>query len=155
MTTLRKATLHDAPAVWDLRIHAIGQQCAGFYPPGLIQKWTEGEINPGFSAVVAAHFYVIEVAGELVASGMVDLSCGKIDAVFVAPHHFRKGYGAQMLDYLEAKARAAGLAQLHLDATLNGAAFYRARGFCGDAIGHYASPRGIVLECVPMKKNLA
>ena len=155
MKTLRKATLHDAPALWDLRIQAIEHQCAAHYAPDLIQIWTAGSVTPQFGALVAEHFYLIEENGKIVASGMIDLSSGKIDAIFVAPKHFRQGYGAQMLDHLETLARAAGLPQLHLDATLNAAAFYRTRGFCGDAVAQYHSPRGIVLDCVPMTKRLA
>lgn len=154
MSILRKAKLQDAPALWALRSQAIQHQCAAFYAPDLIQTWTEGSPTSGFNAVVEAHFHLIEMDGEIVASGMVNLEDGQIDAIFVAPGHFRQGYGAQMMDFLESLAKAANLQELHLNATLNAAPFYRSRGFCGDQVSQYHSPRGIMLDCVPMKKPL-
>ncbi|MEN9868341.1 MAG: hypothetical protein RL748_3931 [Pseudomonadota bacterium] len=155
MMLLRKAQLQDAPALWDLRIDAIRSQCAAHYPADLLQIWTAGSVSAGFSALVAEHFYLIESAGTIVASGMVNLQDGQIDAIFVAHGHFRQGYGAQMMDFLENLARTASVPQLHLNATLNAAAFYRRRGFVGDTVSQYHSPRGIVLDCVPMSKRLA
>lgn len=151
---LRKAQLSDAPALWALRIDAIRSQCAAHYPADLLQIWTAGSVSAGFSAQVADHFYLIESGGVIVASGMMNVADGQIDAIFVTPGHFRKGYGAQIMDFLENLARTAAVPELHLKATLNAAAFYRSRGFVGDAVAQYHSPRGIVLDCVPMSKRL-
>jgi N-acetylglutamate synthase-like GNAT family acetyltransferase len=151
---IRKATQHDAHALWQLRIDAILAQCADFYPPDLLAIWTFGEPGDGYADLVARQFYVLELAGRVVASGAIDLADGAVDAIFVAPDQFGHGHGAQMMAYLEALARAAQVPQLHLRATLNAAPFYRRCGFVGDAVGQYHSPRGIVLDCVPMQKTL-
>ncbi len=65
-----------------------------------------------------------------------------------------QGIGQRMPDPLEQLARDAGLAEVHLEATLNAAAFYRRRGFVGDTQAVYQSPYGVQLACVPMRKPL-
>jgi N-acetylglutamate synthase-like GNAT family acetyltransferase len=89
-----------------------------------------------------------------VATGMINLESGKIDALFVEPTHMNTGLGKHVLLYLEKLAIEAGLAQLHLSSTLNAALFYRTQGFVGDSIATYESPRGLSLACVPMVKTL-
>ena len=51
-------------------------------------------------------------------------------------------------------AREAGLAEVMLHATLNAAPFYRTCGFVGETVCVYTSPRGIRLDCVPMRKEI-
>jgi hypothetical protein len=47
-----------------------------------------------------------------------------------------------------------GLQEVHLEATINAASFYRKHGFLGEDISIYKSPRGIELECVHMVKAI-
>ena len=85
---------------------------------------------------------------------MIDLDCGKVDAIFVNPNCMRLGVGRQIMLHLEKIAIKAGLSQLKLDSTLNAEPFYRACGFAGGKASKYKSPRGILLDCIPMKKRI-
>jgi GNAT superfamily N-acetyltransferase len=151
---IRKAVRDEAPAIWELKNASILAQCAACYPREVLDLWTAGEMPPGFADDVERSFYAAFRKGTLVGSGKVDLESAKIDAVFVHPQHFRTGVGKKMLRYLERLAREAGLKELHLESTLNAAAFYRAQGFRGEELGVYESPRGVTLPCVPMTKTL-
>jgi len=151
---IRKATRHDAEAVLQIRKAAIRHQCAGHYSKDVLDRWTDGELTDQFAGAVEEHCHVATVDGLVVASGMLNLASGKIDALFVAPTHMRSGLGKAMLMHLESLANASGLAHLTLDSTLNAAAFYRAHGFSGDIVSTYESPRGISLACIPMIKVL-
>jgi len=85
---------------------------------------------------------------------MIDLVTGKIDAVFVEPESMGRGIGRAVMAHLEGLAINRGLGDIHLDATLNAAPFYRVLGFKGDGRVIYKSSLGVSLACVPMIKQL-
>lgn len=151
---IQKATAADAPAVWAIRNAAIRRACRGFYDEALLDRWTAGEPEAPFASFVADLFYVARADGRIVATGAVDLAPGRVDGIFVHPDWMGQGVGRQVVLFLVDRARAAGLAELRLDATLNAAPFYRRCGFDGAARGIYHSPRGFDLPCVPMALRL-
>jgi GNAT superfamily N-acetyltransferase len=151
---IRKASRDDALAVLHVRNAAVLSQCQGYYSADELRKWTDGELAEWFTEAVEKHGYIAVLDGVIVATGMVDLECGKIDALFVEPTYVSSGLGKQMLLFLESLATAAGLTTLQLSSTLNAAPFYRAHGFVGEHVATYESPRGISLACIPMAKAL-
>ena len=151
---IRKATKFDTQSVLDVRNAAIKSQCAGHYPEDVLRTWADVELTEVFSEAVERCCHVALLDGRVVATGMINLESGKLDALFVEPAHMNLGLGKQVLAHLEQLAIEAGLAHLSLDSTLNAAAFYRAQGFIGDLITTYESPRGLSLACVPMIKTL-
>ncbi|MCU7239973.1 MULTISPECIES: GNAT family N-acetyltransferase [Pseudomonas] len=86
---------------------------------------------------------------------MLDLHSGELGALFVLPSFMGRGIARRMVEHLESIARAEGLETVHLDATLNAAAFYRRCGYVGDALSTYQSPFGLELSCIPMRKAMA
>ncbi|MDD5057267.1 MAG: GNAT family N-acetyltransferase [Sideroxydans sp.] len=151
---IRKATAADAQAIFDIRIAAINGQCTGHYPAHDLEVWTTWNWSQPFVQMIADKAYVATVGDKVVASGMVDLGSGQVDAVFVHPSQMRRGIGRMMMAYLEHLAIGAGLAQLKLDATLNAVPFYRSLGFVGDTVSSYCSSSGVSLACIPMIKRL-
>ncbi|QDQ28546.1 GNAT family N-acetyltransferase [Chitinimonas arctica] len=155
MYLIRKAARDDAQAIFTLRNAAIRNESAGHYTTEIIDLWTKGETpSDQFCQWIAARFYIAELDGEVVASGTIDPTDGKIDAIFVCPRHTRKGIGKAMLAFLEKLAGDQGLEVLHLEATLNAASFYRSQGFIGHEVAQFHSPRGFAMDCVPMQKRL-
>jgi GNAT superfamily N-acetyltransferase len=152
--TIRKATRDDAPSAYAIRNAAVLGQCRGFYPDDVLRQWTGAELADWFVDAVERCCHVAVVDNVIVATGMVDLEAGRIDALFVDPAHMGSGLGKRMLLHLERCAADAGLTALQLDSTLNAAPFYRRHGFVGDTVSTYESPRGISLACVPMAKVL-
>ena len=151
---IRKAAIDDALMAFAIRRAAIRAQCRDHYPLQDIEKWTSGEMSEVFARRVADQFYVAVTPEQIVGTGMIDLVTGKIDAVFVAPESMGRGIGRAVMAYLEGLAIDKGLSDIHLDATLNAAPFYRALGFKGDGRVIYESSLGVSLACVPMIKQL-
>jgi GNAT superfamily N-acetyltransferase len=152
---IRHATRADATACWEVRRAAVMDQCESAYERAQLEEWTGGEASRAFADAVEDRFHVGMVGERIAATGMINLSTGKIDALFVHPGFMRRGFGTAMIAHLEALAFAAGLTQVMLDSTLNAAPFYRKIGFEGDAISRYRSSRGLTMDCVPMAKRLA
>jgi GNAT superfamily N-acetyltransferase len=151
---IRKAVRADADTAWEIRRAAVMSECASVYTLDQLEQWTGGMASRAFTDAVEERFLVATVGDHMTATGMIDLTTGKIDAIFVHPAYMKRGIGAAMMRHLETLARSAGLRELRLDSTLNAAPFYRSLGFEGDEISPYQSPRGLTMDCVPMTKRL-
>lgn len=79
----------------------------------------------------------------------------RIRAMFVDPHHARRGIGRQILELCERRAAEAGFRRLQLVAMRSGEAMYRACGYAplGDAPVRLEDD--VVLECTLMEKFIA
>jgi GNAT superfamily N-acetyltransferase len=154
MFAIRKATRADVDACWEIRRASVMSECSRLYPVDQLEEWTGGVASRAFASAVEECFLVATVDGLVVASGMISLVTGKIDAIFVHPDFMKRGIGAAMIGHLEELACSERLPALTLDSTLNAAPFYRALGFVGEAVTQHASPRGLKLDCVPMVKDL-
>lgn len=151
---IRKATSADVDACWQIRHLSVKHECSGLYPADQLEAWTGGTASRAFAAAVEDCFLVATVDNRVVATGMLNLGTGKIDAIFVHPDFMKRGIGSAMVGHLEELARYERLAKLELDSTLNAAGFYRTLGFVGEAVARFPSKRGLVLDCVPMVKDL-
>jgi GNAT superfamily N-acetyltransferase len=154
MIRIRKATREDGQAAWDVRREAVLSQCTSMYPLELLTAWTSNGPSANWIDVVAKSFWVAVDGDEVVATCMLTIETGKVDAIFVRPSHMKRGVGAFVMQFVETMARRHGIAMLTLEATLNAAPFYRRCGFTGDRIEKYRSPRGLALDCIPMVKQL-
>jgi len=152
--SIRIADVEDARAAWKIRNAAIRSECVGYYPPESLRIWTSGAMEEQFVSTVAGRLHVAVANDCVIGAGMIDLESGKVDAMVVRPDKMRSGVGRAILSYLEQLALEAELDQLSLDSTLNAVPFYRSCGFTGEAVAKYKSPTGILLDCVPMTKNL-
>ncbi len=151
---IRKATRADADAAWRVRRAAVMSGCISAYPLSQLDEWTGGAASKAFADAVEERFLVATVDDRVVGTGMIDVATGRIDAIFVDPAYMKRGIGAGIVAHLETLARAEGCTRLRLDSTLNAAPFYRSLGFEGDEIAQYRSPRGLTMNCVPMRKRL-
>jgi GNAT superfamily N-acetyltransferase len=154
MLTIRKASRGDVPDAWDIRKTSVHAACAGYYPEASLSAWVDGSPTDKWASVVERDFYVAVDEGLVVATGMLTVASGQVDAIFIRPSHMGRGIGREMLALLEALARDHGLASMRLDATLNAAPFYRHCGWSGDSVSIYRTSRGLELACVPMTKSL-
>ncbi|RDL18147.1 GNAT family N-acetyltransferase [Pseudomonas jessenii] len=154
MFEIRRATANDAQTAFDIRRLAIRHQCIGAYTEQQMHDWTKGSAEDGYDTLMEKHFYLGWVEDEPVATGMLDLEHREIGAIFTHPDFMQRGLGKQVLHFLEDLARALGLTEVCLDATLNAADFYRRCGYTGEGSAIYQSPSGLQLACVPMVKAL-
>jgi GNAT superfamily N-acetyltransferase len=155
MYKLRKAQAFEAKEVWAVRVSAIRSIREKFYSLSEMMKWSPQEMPDGFSQALIHHeWYVIELNGEIVASGFLDKAQGEIEAIFVKSEHQGKGFAKIILVHLIGLAREIGLAQLTLDATLNAEKFYQHCGFVYLSHSKHFSPNGVILDCVKMVKKI-
>ena len=152
---IRKAKREDAREAWEIRNFAILNQCAGHYSMDTLETWTNGDFYDDFIDAVEQHFYVATYNNQVIGTGMINIETGKIDAIFVHPNHMRRGIGKKIVEFLEDIALNSGLETLTLVSTLNAAAFYRACGFEGNAVGTYISPKGVSLDSISMFKVIS
>jgi N-acetylglutamate synthase-like GNAT family acetyltransferase len=73
----------------------------------------------------------------------------------VSPQAAGRGTGQALLDHMEARARACGLAELKLRSTLNAESFYARAGYEHLALTRYRMVPALLLVCVEMRKRLA
>ncbi|MFT3733697.1 MAG: GNAT family N-acetyltransferase [Rhodocyclaceae bacterium] len=155
MYLIRKASAADSQAVFDVRNAAIRSESSGHYADDIIERWTTGTVpSDGFVRFVEDVCHVIEINGEIVATGAIDLMTGQVDAVFVRPQNLRQGLASAMMAFLEQQALDASLDALHLESTLNAEVFYRSIGFISSGRSQYHSPRGFSMDCVVMRKRI-
>lgn len=155
MIAIRKAVESDVHAIYALRKSAIIEKCSDFYTAEQLDLWTHGGISTALIKDIVDTFYVSEINGKVVGSGKLNTQNGMIDAIFVDPAYFGKGAAKSMLSFLETLAAENALTSLQLESTLNAAPFYRSCGFVGDIVATYRTPRGVCLDCIPMKKVIA
>lgn len=154
MIVIRKALATDVQAIYTMRNRAIIEKCSAFYSSEQLTLWTQGDISPALIDDIVDSFYVSTLNDNVIGCGKVNLESGMIDAIFVDPDYFGLGAAKLMLAYLEKLALENKLKFLQLESTLNAATFYHACGFVGDKVSTYHSPRGINLDCIPMRKTL-
>ena len=154
MLTIRKATRDDVFATWNIRRASVLAACAEHYPPAALSAWVDGAPTDNWANVVERDFYVATDEELVIATGMLTVVNGQVDAIFVRPSHMGRGIGREMLQFLEALAGNLGVTAMRLDATLNAAPFYQRCGWTGNSVSTYRTARGLELACVPMTKLL-
>lgn len=153
---LRPARRDDARVLWDLRTRAIRTLCAPFYPAEDVARWAATPMTHRFDEMLlAVSALVADADGLPVAFGFIDRDDAELAAVYVDPHHARRGVGRRLVAALEVDAAAAGLVQLWLSASLNAVRFYEASGWTARRRDTWRHPAGFDLPCVQMDKQLA
>jgi GNAT superfamily N-acetyltransferase len=99
-------------------------------------------------------FLVAELDGEVAGFGIVDPPAELLNALYVAPESTGRGVGSALLLALEEIAIASGRTSLWLEATLNAASFYEARGWQRVASSAAEFPSGVTLPSVNMARML-
>ncbi len=90
------------------------------------------------------------------AAGYLDSASepARIRAFFIHPDHARKGIARAILERCESEARAEGFRALELMSTLPGIEFYKSCGFREIGDFELELREGVILELVPMRKEL-
>ncbi|WP_044422978.1 GNAT family N-acetyltransferase [Pseudomonas syringae group genomosp. 3] len=154
MLQIRRAERCDAEAAFDIRFQAIQNQCSVVYTNAQVLAWTCAPLTDNYRSWVEKDYHLACVNGLPVATGLINLQSGELEAIFVLPRFMGQGIGKKMVAHLEHLARKAGLAEIHLEATLNAENFYQRCGFIGSTPAVHNSSSGLQLACVPMRKQL-
>jgi len=172
MVTIRDAEPGDEVVIADVHAASVRGLAVDDYDDRQVASWSDSEPED-FSLPADGEVPVVvaeatdasesgaggtdaEAAdpGETVAGfGAVDLESGEVRAVYVHPDHAGAGVGSAILGELEDRARAEGLTDLHLTASLNAVPFYERHGWTSTGPTEYEVGDGVELEAVEMEKS--
>ena len=163
MVTIRDAEPGDEVAIADVHAASVRGLAVDDYDDEQIASWSDSEPDDfslpaeGVCVVVAAEVGADDRgagAGVTIEGfGAVDLESGEVRAVYVHPDHAGAGVGSAILGELEDRARAEGLTDLHLTASLNAVPFYERHGWTSTGPTEYEVGDGVELEAVEMEKS--
>jgi putative acetyltransferase len=151
---IRRATLLDRQAIYEIQRSAILETCRRSYPEEDVTVWA-GLLSPdSYHAIHDRYFVVAECGGRIQGFGQLDEQEGEVEAIYVSPAAEGKGIGSAILRHLEDRARACGLKELKVRSTLNAESFYARHGYQHLALIRYRLVPSLMLNCVEMRKQL-
>jgi GNAT superfamily N-acetyltransferase len=176
MLAVRAATLAERDVLQDLIARSARGLSTADYRPEQIEGALQGAFGVDSQLIQDGTYFVVEEAGVIVGCGgwsfrktlfggdqrrerdaaQLDprTDPAKIRAFFVDPAHARRGIGTLLLDKCEAEARLCGFSRVELMSTLPGIRLYCARGYSGVEQVQYEVAPGVVIEFLPMSKQL-
>ena len=118
-----------------------------------IQAWAEPKKPETYEESIRdKEFFVAEEDDVILGFGILNQTTTEVEAVYVSPKAGRRGVGMKVLQKLEERARALGLQELRLNASLNAVPFYKRAGYLAQAESKYRLSTGVEIACVPMLK---
>ena len=176
MLAIRTATLADRDVLQGLIARSARGLSAADYRPEQVEGALRGAFGVDSQLINDGTYFVVEDAGVIVGCGgwsfrktlfggdqrperdAAELDPrtepAKIRAFFVDPAHARRGIGTMLLEKCEAEARLRGFSRVELMSTLPGVRLYSARGYAGVQQVQYEVSPGVVIEFLPMSKQL-
>jgi GNAT superfamily N-acetyltransferase len=127
-TTIRSFAPGDLDPVWRLIGSTIDSAYSGVYPERAIAYFKRLHSGAGIAArAKEGTVLVVERDGAIIGTG--SLIGDEIGGVFVRRDVQGQGIGTRLMDELEERASAAGLASVSLSVSLPSRAFYVRRGY--------------------------
>jgi N-acetylglutamate synthase-like GNAT family acetyltransferase len=155
MLNIRRATKEDCQAIIRVHVEAVTSIQTPLYTPEEIQSWATPKQPESYEESIRdKEFFVVEEGEAIVAFGVLNPNTSEVEAVYVAPSAGRRGIGLKLLQTLEERARALGLEELRLNASLNAVPFYKSAGYLGQEKSKYRLSTGVEIACVPMLKDV-
>lgn len=157
---IRAANPADAEAIIHVHYAAVHQIASGFYPSEILEAWSgkPGERRYQWMRNLISKGEETVVVGEAVSGvlgfGIFFPELEELRALYVHPDAGRRGIGKTILRGLEAQAAEHGVLRIHLNASLNAEAFYRANGYASLSPGKFTLSAGVEMDCVKMEKRL-
>ena len=158
---LRRAHPSDAEAMALAHLDSIRSIGPGYYSPEIVETWGAG-VRPDMyvQAMEAGEVFFIATGNVDGRTVVLGFASHRLDddqdgaSVYVRGVAARKGIGSALFRLAEEHARAHGAASIHIQASLAGIAFYKARGFEELGPGDVVLRTGQSMPCVFMRKRL-
>ena len=152
---IRKATLQDCEAMCKIHVSSIRELGKSHYSEADIEAWSGGRTPERYKTHITERYVIVAQHKTVpVGFGTLDLSTAEILQLYISPEYARKGIGTLILDELLSMAKAAGLQEIYLIASLNAMDFYIHAGFQLGQVCKHQFRNGGEVDCVPMKKLL-
>lgn len=149
---IRKANTADFTTMETVFRDSARPLCANSYSAEVIHEWTNEYRPERFSESEQQGNlqYVLQQNDQLVCFGSINLSSATLVSLFVSPKAAGSGAGKTMLLFLLDKMKAAGVAEVKIDSSLNAADFYSKYGFVEIGRSMYRTQSGIAIESIQM-----
>ena len=152
---IREARPEDRDGIYRVHVSAVRATCASHYTAYEIESWVGNKRNESYTPPFSTCDIFVATDGEAVIGfSQLNPSMYEIEAVYVDPAYGRRGVGKRLLARAEEAARARGLRELRLAASLNAVPFYKDSGYTAHAQAKYRLSSGVSIACVPMTKVL-
>lgn len=125
---IRQAREADADAISDVIVQALRLSNAADYPPQVIERVAANFDAAGVRALMASREVFVALDGARVVA-TASLAGDVVRSVFVLPERQGHGLGKALMTHVEDVARAAGVQQLRVPASLTAVPFYKALGY--------------------------
>lgn len=125
---IRQARKADADAISDVIVQALRLSNAADYPPQVIERVAANFDAAGVRALMASREVFVALDGARVVA-TASLAGDVVRSVFVLPGRQGHGLGKALMTHVEDVARAAGVQQLRVPASLTAVPFYKALGY--------------------------
>jgi putative acetyltransferase len=124
----RRASLEDAPVLFDLRRRSILELAVKGLLAGEAEAWAAKLTLAGMEAKLRElEIWVAELDGVVAAWGAIGGDI--LEGLYTAPQFAGRGMGSSLLTRLEGLMVARGVAAVHAEASSNAKAFYLRRGY--------------------------
>jgi putative acetyltransferase len=155
MLIIRKADIQDCPSIAQVHTSAVRAISDSRYTPEEIESWSAPRSADEYKKAIHTKQFYVAVENEMIVGfGVLNQENREIEAVYVSPDVMRRGVGLLILGFLEKQARALGLEELSLNASMNAVPFYLRAGYVPEKESKYRLRSGVEISCVPMAKRL-
>ncbi len=153
MLKIRRARQEDCHSIGSVHAAAVRAISTALYTPDEIQAWAVPRKPESYEeSIRSKDFFVADEDGAILGFGVLNQEIAEVEAVYVSPGAVRRGIGLELLRKLEERARAQGIQQLSLNASLNAVPFYEKAGYVAQQRAKYRLLTGVEIACVPMLK---
>ena len=153
--SLRPGEAHTYLAIHRASVRGLA---AGHYEPAVIEAWAPEPITNAQVRAVEEDSselrWIAEIDGQPCGMAALVPDASELRACYVVPSFAGRGVGRALVEAVEHAARAAGLTELHLVASVNAEHFYRAMGFEVARHTEHTLPGGHRMAAVEMQKPL-
>ena len=125
---IRRALDSEVGAISGLVVQTLRLSNARDYPPEVIDRVAANFDAAGVRELMATREVFVALDGERVVA-TASLAGDVLRSVFVLPEMQGRGLGKALMKHLEGVARAAGVQQLRVPASLTAVPFYSALGY--------------------------
>jgi putative acetyltransferase len=126
--SIRKYRPQDLDGVIDVFIRAIRETASRDYSPAQVDAWAQADRHLWSQRRISRPTWVADVDGKPI--GFIDLEPdGHIDMMYVDPDYLGQGVAKQLLQTVEAQARAGSLKRLYSEVSLTARSFFERNGF--------------------------
>jgi putative acetyltransferase len=126
--SIREYHSQDLDGAMDVFIRAIRHTGSRDYSPAQIDAWAQADRQLWSQRRMSRPTWVADVDGKPI--GFIDLEPdGHIDMMYVDPQYLGQGVAKELLQTVEAQARANSLKRLYSEVSLTARSFFERNGF--------------------------